>query len=385
MLKSFICLSLICFVATGCVEKPSDPALTNYKLAKNEKSGKYQFIDSKGEPILIVSGQKITSDEILNEPTNLRSTFIIPSEDFKIFAQEMDFDQFKAQIRDYLLIIVENKISYVLLQKSAEKQFGDQLEASIEKAADTEIRRFYQQFGGDQAKADEAIKNKWKTRENYKKQLERDILTQWYISAHQTSDSFISYRELKKKYDSMKDENFAITPMIEFQLIDIIPDRLEITDPNTDRKKYAEEITNEISAKLKSGEDFNDLAKQYSQGHRKEFGGQWDPLNPDSLASPYDSIAKVAKDMKIGEISPPIKAGSHIFIFKLEDKREGGYEPFEKVQNQVKQALLSEQKESEALNKLNDSLMHQMELDETNAFIDFCLEKIYKISNQEKK
>ena len=89
--------------------------------------------------------------------------------------------------------------------------------------------------------------------------------------------------------------------------------------------------------------------------------------------------------MNPGEISQPIKADFHIFIFKLEAKRSAGYVPFEDVQDQVKQALKSEQKENAALEKLNESVIHQMQLDETNEFIDFCLEKVYKISNQEKK
>ncbi len=385
MFKYYFCIIFIMsIITTGCVEKPSDAVLTNYTLAKNEISGNYQFVDSKGEPILIVSGQKITPNEILNEPISIANSFITPSEFLKP-ENSIEFEQNKAKIREDLLIIVQNKIMYILLRKSAEKQFGDKLDESLDKAVDSEIRRVDQQFGGDQVKADEAIKTKWKNRDNYKKELKREILKQWYLSAQQTSDSFFSYRELRKQYDKMKEENFAITPMIEFQLIDIVPDKLETTDPNQNREKYAEKLADEISTRLKSGEDFNDLARQYSQGHRKQFGGHWDPLNPDSLAAPYDTIAKAAKNMNTGEISQPIKTGSHIFIFKLEDKREGGYEPFEKVQVQVKQALQSEQTKNKALEKLDESVMYQMKQDETNAFIDFCLDKIYKTNVKEEK
>ena len=54
------------------------------------------------------------------------------------------------------------------------------------------------------------------------------------------------------------------------------------------------------------------------------------------------------------------------------------------VQQQVKEAFIARQNKKTALNKLNEYKDRQMKLDETNLFIDFCLEKIYRESNKEK-
>ena len=265
-MKYYICIVFILFVIISGCRKPAEPVLASYKLTQDEQSGKYRFVDSSGEPVLIVAGQKITSNDILNEPASVRDLFIKPSDYLKDFAQNMEWEQFKAQqqIRDLIYVIVTNKLFETLLYESAKKQFGDNLDESVNKAVDAEIRRFVQQFGGDQAKADEAIKNKWIDRESYKKELKKDILSQWYISSQQTPDNYISYRQLKNQYESMKNENFKITPMIEFRLIDIIPSRLEIKDPNQNRDEYAENLANEIYTRLKAGEDFAELAREYS-------------------------------------------------------------------------------------------------------------------------
>ena len=296
----------------------------------------------------------------------------------------MEFDEFRERIRKSLTIILEDKIEYILMYNSAKKQFKDRLDETLDNAVENEVRRFYLQFGGDKARADLAIERTWIDLKSYKKFIRNEILAQWYFSSLEIPKSFITYRELKRQYDSMKDEFFAVTPMIEFQLIDIQPAKLTISDPNTDRAQYAEELANEIFGRLKSGEDFAELAKQYSNGPKRQFGGLWDPMNPESLAEPYDMIAKTSEDMNPGDISEPIKAGMHIFIVKLINKKSAGYVPFEEVQQQVKEAFIARQNKKTALNKLNEYKDRQMKLDETNLFIDFCLEKIYRESNKEK-
>ncbi|MEJ2647461.1 MAG: peptidylprolyl isomerase [Sedimentisphaerales bacterium] len=384
MLKYFINIVLLLLLAAGC-QKPTEAVLTNGQLTQITTSGAVQLVNSKGEPVLMIDGQEIDSDDIIDEPAQLKDLYMIPGQYLEIIAQSMDFEEFKEKIKDPLTIILENKIRYILMYNSAKKQFKDRLDESLDKAVESEMRRFYLQFGGDRAKADLAIEQKWIDIESYKKLIRKEILEQWYLSSQETSGGFITYRELKRQYDSMKDEFFAVTGMIEFRLIDIQPAKLKIPDPNMDRAQYSEELATEIFVRLKSGEDFAELATQYSSGPKKQFGGLWDPMNPESLAEPYDAIAKAAQNMNPGDISEPIKAGAHIFIVKLEDKRKAGYEPFENVQQQVRLALISKQNTSDALNKLEEYVDQQMKLDETNSFIDFCLEKIYRESTREEK
>lgn len=379
MYKNFIFIALILFMAAGC-EKAAEPVTNN--LTRVNRSGTVQIVDTKGEPVLLVSGQQITSDNMLNEPAPLGNIFLKPAEYLEPVAQSLTFDQFKEKIREPLQAILSDKIFDVLLYNSAKKKFGDKIDESLEKAIDSEIRRYIQQFGGDQAKADQAIREKYHDQDSLKKELKREILTQWYVSSQTNEKSFVPYRQLVMQYEKMKDDHFAINPMIKFRSIDIIPGKLEITDPNVDQKKYAQTLANELYEKLQSGADFAELAKKYSGGHRKEYGGLWDPVNPNSLAEPFNAIANATQDMKQGEISKPIITDTFIFIVKLEDKVSAGYIPFENVQEQVKNAAIVEQNRSIALKPMKDIVVQQMSGSETNAFIDFCLEKLYKISTQ---
>lgn len=366
-------------MAGGC-EKAAEPVTNN--LTRINRGGIVQLIDSKDEPVLLVSGQEISSDNMFNEPAPFGKMFFKPVEYLEPVAKGLTFDQFKEKIREPLQVILSDKIFDVILYSSAKKKFGDKIDESLEKAIDSEIRRYIQQFGGDQAKTDEAIKEKYYNRDCLKKELKREILTQWYVSSQTNDKNYIPYRQLVMQYEKMKDNNFAINPMIEFRSIDIFPEKLEITDPNADRKKYAQNLANELYDKLQSGADFAELAKKYSSGHRKEYGGLWDAVNPNSLAEPFNAIAKATQDMNEGEISKPIITDSCIFIVKLENKVSAGYIPFENVQDQVKNAAIAEQNRNTALNPIKDIVIQQMESAEVKAFIDFCLEKLYKISTK---
>jgi parvulin-like peptidyl-prolyl isomerase len=101
----------------------------------------------------------------------------------------------------------------------------------------------------------------------------------------------------------------------------------------------------------------------------------------DSLAKPYDVLALEAKKIEPGQIVGPIETDGHIFIMKLEEKQVGGYEPFEKVQKEVEDRIIYERR-NEVVNKLNAKITEHAGLSRKDEFINFCLEKIYRLSKQ---
>jgi parvulin-like peptidyl-prolyl isomerase len=179
----------------------------------------------------------------------------------------------------------------------------------------------------------------------------------------------------------MKDKFFSKPAQIRFRLIDIEPAKLDITDPNQDRLEKARRLAGELVGRIKAGEDFGTLAGAYSHGLWREAGGLWQPIQPTSLASPYDVLAAEAEKIEPGQIAGPIETAEHIFIMKLEEKQSASYEPFEKVQRQVENKVLSEQR-SEVVDRLEARLREQAGLGKTDEFVDFCLEEIYRMAKQ---
>jgi hypothetical protein len=382
MYKYIIVSITIILLACGC-DSGTQTGLTNAELERIAYSQNIELAEAAGKPVLMIGGEAVTCEEIINSPTELGDLFISPVEYFRPIAELTDLEQFKERARLPMKEILTQKISNILLYQQAKRQLGDNAEEYIDKEAESELRKLVLQFGGDQAKADEWLKEKRLDRNSYKERQKRTILIEWYVHSKLRDDRPITYRELKDRYEKMKDEYFYREPMIQFSLIDIQPAKLEAADPN-ERQLLAEKAADELLTRINAGEDFAELAKTspYSHGHMRQFGGQWKPVKPDSLAPPYDVLAKAAQNTEPNQVEL-IKTPEHIFIMKLQQKQLAGYEPFEYVQGYVRQAVLYD-RQNELLEKLNAIVQQQADLGQTDEFIDYCLEQIHQICNQEK-
>ena len=366
-----LCLAL--WFVGGCGDEGKS-GVTESELARIAVAQKIELVKASGGLVLMVGGEPITSDEIIKSPAELDGEYVSPLEHFKASAQTNSLEQFKKQARDRLESAVMSKISETLLYQHAKRQAGTGIDESLDKMAEKEMRKFVLGFGGDEAKADEALKQRGMDRESFKERQKKLILIQSYIGSKMPKYQPVTYRELVDCYDRMKDKFFSKPAQIRFRLIDVEPAKLDITDPNQDRREEARRLAGELVGRIKAGEDFGTLAQKYSHGLGWEVGKLW---QPGSLKRPYDVLAPEAEKIEPGQIAGPIETAEHIFIMKLEEKQSAGYEPFEKVQKQVENKVIADQR-NEVVNRLEARLREQAGLGKTDEFVDFCLEKIYR-------
>lgn len=371
----------------GC-EGSGKPKFTEEELVSIPLAPREGLPGVSGGFALSVGGETITSDEIITEAL---------LEHFKPFAQKNDLEQFKKLVRPEIDQLLTTRISNILLYQEARRKAGggEDLEDALEKATESEMRRFIAGFDGDYARAEQVLKRMgmdWRSFREYQKKM---ILSQDYIRQQLPENKPISYNELVSRYNEMKgelvnysdgtkEELFVIPATITLRLIDIQIPKLEITDPNIDRAKYARELADELVERLRKGEDFSELAKQYSHGHRAFYGGLWQPVQPSSLAQPYDVLAAEADKIEPGQLAGPIKAGDHIFIMELIAKNAKSFQPLEDVQKEVEAKIIFD-RQKEAADEFTDNLMRQMTFTERDRFTDFCLERIYRLSRQQGK
>lgn len=363
---------LMLLLIGGCQGDKS--GMTDAELERVALTQRIELEQAKGQLVLVVGGETVTSDEIISSS----------AEHFKALARASELEQFKTQARGQLEEVVMAKISNILLYQHAKKQAGGNIDEALDKAAETEYRKFILEFGGDQVKAEEKLKQSpgAMDKKSFMEMQKRSILIQSYLGTKSSTNRPITYRELIKCYNDMKDEHFSIGAEITFRLIDIQPGRFKATDPNQDGNELAGNLAGELIERLRSGEDFGELAKQYSHGHRKGFGGLWPSVHPESLAAPYNLIAAAVEKIEPGQIAGPVVAQWHVFIIKLEAKQSVGYEPFDNVQEQV-QSKINLDRRNEVFDQLNAKLKAEAKVERTDEFVDFCLEKIYQMHRQQ--
>lgn len=104
-------------------------------------------------------------------------------------------------------------------------------------------------------------------------------------------------------------------------------------------KKKAEDIL----ARIRKGESFAELAKQYSQdpGSAKE-GGDLGFFGRGVMDSAFE---KAAFDLKVGEVSEPVRSTFGFHIIKLEGIRGGERKPYEQVRDQLEKDIKHQQAE----------------------------------------
>jgi len=378
MFKCIFLSVLMLLLIGGC--NGDKKRLTDAQLERRAVTQKIELVEAAGGFVLMIGGETLTSDQIIDSRTQLNGLFISPKEYFGPVARANELEQFKERAKGQLDEIIMANISNILLYQQAKRQAGTNIDEALEKAAENGYRKFVLNFGGDQARADDEIKRRQMDKKSFKEQVKKDMLIYEYRRSKLPNNRPVTYRELMDCYNQIKDKYFARVAKIRFRLIDIQPARLEVADPNEDRWQLGKERANKLLELIKSGEDFGELAKQYSHGDWREFGGLWRLVQPSSLAEPYDILAVEADKMEPGDLAGPIVTKQHIFIMKLEEKQIAGYEPFEEVQDLVQEKVLLD-RSSEVIDKLNAEIRQEAKLSRTDKFVDFCLEKIYRISN----
>jgi hypothetical protein len=149
---------LMLLFAGGC--DSGQKRLTDAELERVAVTQKIELVEAAGGLVLMVGGETLSSDEVINSPIPLRGRSITPVEHFKPLAQVSDLEQFKERAKGQLEELLIDKISGMLLYQYAKRQAGDGVDEALQKAAENEYRKFVLDFGGNQAKADEALEKR---------------------------------------------------------------------------------------------------------------------------------------------------------------------------------------------------------------------------------
>jgi len=103
-----------------------------------------------------------------------------------------------------------------------------------------------------------------------------------------------------------------------------------------------EEARKLISGKIKAGEPFNALAKEYSDGPAKEAEGDLGRFRKGELDKTLEqSVAK----LKAGESGDWVETKNGWYLLKLEEKKDSRLKTFEEVKKDVEERIYSEKKQ----------------------------------------
>ena len=103
---------------------------------------------------------------------------------------------------------------------------------------------------------------------------------------------------------------------------------------------------------LRNGTDFGQVARQFSDGPKRDTGGIWDWTKQGSLAD--EKFERALFEIPAGKISQPLETSSALVLVKVIERRDAGFVPFEEVQDKINNKLQSESRRDAAQNVIKE-------------------------------
>lgn len=165
----------------------------------------------------------------------------------------------------------------------------------------------------------------------------------------QEAEIKISEEEIAKYYEEHKDSYSTPATAHIYLILAKVP-----KDATPEQEKEAKAKIEKAYKEIKSGKDFSEVAKEYSEdSFSAKRGGEFPKLRKGSRSEEFDKV--VFEQLKPNEISKPFKDNRGWNIVKLVSKTEAGYKTLEEVKEQIERTLQN-QKKRESFEKYIEDL-----------------------------
>jgi parvulin-like peptidyl-prolyl isomerase len=208
-----------------------------------------------------------------------------------------------------------------------------------DKIVDDEVDRMIRErFGNDRALLARALADRRMTFDEWKQEVRDQVTLRIFYSQEITRRASVPTQAVRDEYERTKEQYF--TPFkVKYRFILINKGKTE--EDLAAKRKQAEDTLR----KLRDGADFDAIAKEVSEGDLsvspwRELKDAREELRPALLETPA------------GQISGLIEAPGEFYIVKVIERLEQGYVPFEQVQKNIENKLLTVERD-----RLHDALI----------------------------
>lgn len=312
-------------------------------------------------PILMVNGEPITIDEVLDP-----------------IRKDLEEAVKTSSIRQYRQMLMERSrrgtsllIDEVLAYGEAKKEITDEMDGAIVKAIDdTERNRITSEFGGRLSRYQAHLEEHGLKREEVRHRIRRNLVVKQFLR-----DKFLplirppTRKELSRYYKKNPGE-FAEPLRIEMFLIDVPYARFlkgatgregqtvwaKVRGPKRiEARRAAVRRMEQARQELASGIPFAAVAKSYSFGPNKSKGGEWGPVSPEGLTGRWAGAAEVLAKLEPGQISDVLRTDDGLLLVRAGKRYDDRVIPFAEAQPIIEKRILRQQQK-----RMEDKLIFKL-------------------------
>ncbi len=268
----------------------------------------------------IVEDHIITVDDVRREISPLVA---------EIQKQSHNEQEFNEKVEALQEDVIQNLIDRVLIVKDFYKDEKRKVPASYidNQLAETIIT----QFDGDRSKFLAYLRSRGISQKDYRKEIEEDMIYGYMRQQQAKSSSTVSPVQIETYYNENR-ERFVQEDSVHLRLI-------QITRGSEDTDEGLRAKGTEILTQLKSGTEFGDLARKYSQDSRKGKGGDWGWQRRSDLRKEFSDVIFA---LEKGQHSDAIIMPEGAFILFVEDRKHAGMQSLDEVRPEIEHTLVQQ-------------------------------------------
>jgi len=199
-----------------------------------------------------------------------------------------------------------------------------------------EIKRVInERFKGDKALFEQVLAGQKKTRAEYMEMIREQMAVGMMTNEEIVQRVRITPEQVRQEYEN-NIERYSIPEKVKYSVI--VLNKGETPEDQAVKLEEAESIRKQ----LLEGADFNETAKELSEGSRAADGGAFPWMQPKDARS---ELQETLRNLPAGEISEIIDTGSELYLVKVEARRQPGYKSFDEVRKTIKASLTAKERE----------------------------------------
>jgi len=279
--------------------------------------------------VAIVNGAAITQDVFDGELARIKGNIAAAG-------KSLDDSQLPLVIEQ----VMENIIGSELLYQESRKSGIEINETQINE----EWEKVKKQFSSE-AELQNALNQMNISEDIVKNHIEHGLAIQQFVNENFNQKISVSVTEAKAYYDSNPD-TFKQPAQVKVSHILIKFD----SNANESQKNALWEKIIKIQERVKKGEDFAILAREFSQCPSSEEGGDLGYFSSGQWGKPFEPFEEAAFALNPGDVSEIVETQYGYHLIKVTDKKDESILEFDNVKSQLQAALKR--------SKLNEDLAH---------------------------
>lgn len=240
-------------------------------------------------------------------------------------------EDFEAKMKSVTLETLDNMVNDILIVNEFKSNKKLKIPSSI-------IENHYTKFMGEQFQNNRSqyhqyLEENGINERELKEQHKDQMIIGFKRSNLKKSEAEISPWQINKYYNENK-QRFMQKESVHLRQI-----VLRAIDEDNEESTLLLAKAAEVLNKLKRGEKFADVAKEYSEDDMRSSGGDWGWINRSDIR---EELANVAFSLNKAHFSDVVLLDKYAFILFIEDKKQAGAIPVEEVRSDIEKILVNE-------------------------------------------